>query len=315
MGRHAPVWIEIFSSSGIAHLIAFTLEFDALIDSRQLHVTTLIHSGHVHANGIRQHFLRYGGQPASKELPAVVLLPGITSPAVTWGFVAETLGSVLDIFVLDIRGRGLSEAGDHLDYSLDAQAADVLAFSAAIGLDRFAIVGHSMGARIAVRAARAGPANLDRLVLVDPPVSGPGRRPYPMQLAWYLESIERATRGMTADEMREYCPTWSQDHLALRAEWLHTCDPRAVTESFHGFASDDVHRDLPHIRIPTLLMTAMRGDVIRDADVAEMRVAIPDLVHRAVHGAGHMIPWDNEGGFHAALGSFLGVAIPAPRNP
>ncbi|MDM0021869.1 alpha/beta fold hydrolase [Variovorax saccharolyticus] len=273
-------------------------------------MTTLVHSGHVHANGIRQHFLRYRARSASEVLPSVVLLPGITSPAVTWGFVAERLGSVFDVFVLDIRGRGLSESGDGLDYSLDAQAADVLAFTESIGIDRYSIVGHSMGARIAARAGRTRPAKLDRLVLVDPPVSGPGRRPYPMQLSWYLQSIERAARGMSADEMREYCPTWSEDHLSLRAEWLHTCDPRAITESFNGFANDDFHGDLPHIEVPTLLVTAARGDVVRDVDVAEIREAVPDLIHRSVHGAGHMIPWDDEAGFHVALGDFLGAAIP-----
>jgi hypothetical protein len=40
---------------------------------------------HVRANGIRQHVLRYGGRAAR------LLVPGITSPAITWGFVAEEL--------------------------------------------------------------------------------------------------------------------------------------------------------------------------------------------------------------------------------
>ena len=41
-----------------------------------------LYGANVHANGIRQHYLRYGGKG-----PAVVIVPGITSPAVTWGFV------------------------------------------------------------------------------------------------------------------------------------------------------------------------------------------------------------------------------------
>ena len=103
-----------------------------------------LYGANVRANGIRQHYLRYGGtEGARAQRDAVVLVPGITSPAVTWGFVAERLGRHFDTYVLDVRGRGLSEAGEHLDYSLDAQSQDLLAFGAALGLKRFAYVGHS----------------------------------------------------------------------------------------------------------------------------------------------------------------------------
>ncbi|MGO7515492.1 alpha/beta hydrolase, partial [Rhizobium ruizarguesonis] len=47
--------------------------------------------------------------------------------------------------------------------------------------------GHSMGARIAMRAANTG-CEFSRLALIYPPVSGPGRRPYPSKLPWYVEA-------------------------------------------------------------------------------------------------------------------------------
>ncbi len=274
-------------------------------------MSTHLCSANVHANGIRQHYIRYrgAGAAASRGDP-VILLPGITSPAITWGFVGERLGAALDVYILDIRGRGLSESDDSLDYSLAAQAADVIALAAALGLERYSLLGHSMGARIAARVARTQPVGLARMVLVDPPVSGPGRRPYPMQLDWYLESIRLARRGMDASAMRRFCPTWTEQELQLRAEWLHTCSERAVTASFDGFATDDFHADLRGARIPTLLMTASRGDVVRDADVRECQSLVPGLVHVRVPDAGHMIPWDNEEGFHAALGNWLGAPAP-----
>ncbi|KAA9166273.1 alpha/beta hydrolase, partial [Delftia sp. BR1] len=111
--------------------------------------STFRYGGNVHANGIRQHYLRYGGAEGERaQRDAVILIPGITSPAVTWGFVAEHLGRQFDTYVLDVRGRGLSSSGPGLDYSLDAQAADVAAFAQALGLQRWALVGHSMGGRI-----------------------------------------------------------------------------------------------------------------------------------------------------------------------
>lgn len=277
--------------------------------------SVLRYGAHVQANGIRQHYLRYGGDDGDAAgRDAVVLIPGITSPAVTWGFVAERFGQYFDTYVLDVRGRGLSEASEALDYGLDAQVADVIAFAESIGLRRYAMVGHSMGGRIALRAAAASPPGLTRLVAIDPPVSGPGRRPYPAKLSWYLDSIREAARGISLDRMREFCPTWTESQLRMRAQWLHTCDERAVTASFEGFHADDVHQNLPKIKVPLLLMTAGRGDVVRPGDVSELKELAPHLEVSQVKNAGHMIPWDDEHGFYGAFGDFLGVSLVDPRS-
>lgn len=275
-------------------------------------MSTFLYGANIHANGIRQHYLRYGGsQGARAQRDAVIILPGITSPAITWGFVGERFGQQFDTYILDIRGRGLSEASDKLDYSLDAQAADAVAFAQALGLKRYALVGHSMGARIGIRAARSKPEGLTRLVAVDPPVSGPGRRAYPSKLPWYVDSMALARKGCDSNAMREFCPTWTDEQLQLRAEWLHTCDERAIIASFDGFHTDDIHVDLPHVAVPTLLMTAERGDVVLDEDVAEIKTLISGIESIRVPQAGHMIPWDNEEGFYRAFGDFLGASLSA----
>jgi N-formylmaleamate deformylase len=270
----------------------------------------LRYGAHVHANGIRQHYLRYGPADGSEAgLDPLIIVPGITSPAVTWGFVAERLASRFDTYVLDVRGRGLSATGEQLDYSLDAQARDLIAFAAALGLERYSVVGHSMGARIAIRSALIGAPGMARAVLVDPPVSGPGRRPYPAQLPWYIDSIRQAKTGMSGADMRAFCPSWTEAQLTLRAQWLHTCDERAILASFNGFHDDPVVENIAAIRCPALLMTAARGDVVKDEDVAELQARLPGLAHVRVANAGHMIPWDNEEGFYAALGDFLGAPL------
>ncbi len=272
--------------------------------------TTLIGGRNIAANGIRQHVLRYGGAGEGRsQRETVLLIPGITSPAITWGFVGERLGRHFDTYVLDVRGRGLSSAGDQLDYSLQAQIADVRALAQALGLQRYALVGHSMGGRIAAGVAAGQPAGLGRLVMVDPPVSGPGRRPYPAQYPWYGDSIAAATEGCDRETMRRFCPTWTDEQLDLRAEWLHTCNPIAIRTSFDAFQTDDFHRFLPQVRVPSLLVTAERGDVVREEDVQEMQGLLAGLQHRRVPNAGHMIPWDNEEGFYAAFADFLGHSL------
>jgi N-formylmaleamate deformylase len=266
-------------------------------------VSTFNYGAHIHANGIRQHYLRFGA--GRDRYDPVILIPGITSPAITWAFVGERLGEIFDTYIIDVRGRGLSQAEDDLDFSLDAQAWDLTRFAEALGISSYNVLGHSMGARIAVRSARQEPKGKKRLALIDPPVSGPGRRPYPTQYDWYSESMRLARLGADADAMRPFFPSWRDDELSLRAEWLPTCSERAVRTSFDGFHTDNVHADMTSIECPVLLVTAERGDVIRDEDVAEISTLMPKFQSRRIMRAGHMIPWDNEEDFHKAITGFF----------
>ena len=258
---------------------------------------------HVRANGVRLHLLRYGGQG-----PRLLLLPGITSPAITWGFVAERLARHYDVHVLDFRGRGLSSAEPGMDASLDAMASDVLDVLEVLASPT-TILGHSMGARVAIRAAAQNPRRIAKLLLIDPPVSGPGRRAYPSSLPWYVDSIRLALKGVTAEELRPFAPTWGEEHLRLRAEWLHTCNEDAVVQAYYGFHQDDIHADLPKLKVPGLLMSAGRGGVILPKDLAEIKELAPDLVQCIAADAGHMIPWDDEEDFYRLLGEYLDLNL------
>ncbi len=253
------------------------------------------------ANGIAQSYLRFG----TPDLPPLVVLPGITSPARTWAFVGERLGARFDTVIPDLRGRGMSEAGPHLAYDLDSYAADIEALVAALGLSAPALMGHSMGARIAIRLARRGIARFDRAVLIDPPMSGPGRRPYPTDLPWFLDSLDLAHRTTDPAALRDFVPGWSDEHLRTRLECLRTCDRDAVIASHRGFHTEDIHADLPHLDLPALLVVAGRGGVVSAEDRAEIARLNPRIAMRTVTDAGHMIPWEDEAGFFRALDGFL----------
>lgn len=255
---------------------------------------------HVRTNGIRLHYVRLGS-----GRPPLVLLPGITSPAVSWEFVGERLAERNEVYVVDNRGRGLSQGGAELHYRLDDYAADTEGMIRALGLGRPAIVGHSMGARIAARLARRAPDCVGKLALVDPPVSGPGRRPYPMPLQPYLDSIEAVSRGEGLEQMKKSLP-WSEAQLEQRMEWLPTCDRTAVIESHKSFHEEDMHGDLPSIAADTLLLYAEKGDTVREVDAEEIVRALKRGRKQRIDGAGHMIPWDRLDAFVAAVHNFVG---------
>jgi N-formylmaleamate deformylase len=254
---------------------------------------------HVLTNGIRLHYVRLG-----QGKPPLVLIPGITSPAVSWEFVGERLADRHDVYVLDNRGRGLSQGGASLGYRLDDYAADTEGLIRALNLKRPAVVGHSMGGRIGVRLARRAPDYVGKLILVDPPVSGPGRRPYPPPLQPYLDSIDAVSRGEGLEQMRKNLP-WSEEKLEQRMEWLPTCDRTAVLESYKSFHEEDIHGDLPHIAADTLLLYAEKGDTVRESDADEIVKALKHGRKQRIDGAGHMIPFDQLDAFVSAVQGFL----------
>jgi N-formylmaleamate deformylase len=254
--------------------------------------------GHVRANGIRQHYLHYPGSGAP-----LVIVPGIVTPAILWDHVARSLAPEYDCYVLDVRGRGLSESGPHLDYGLYTCARDVAGFVRAKELGTATLVGHSMGARIAVRTAREAPDLVRSLVLVDPPTSGPGRRPYPIPKARTLALLAAARLGEASAAKRP--ARWSEELHRLRIEWLPTCDERAVHVAYDDFHGQDMFADLADTKAAVSLICAGEGDVVSDADVEEMRGLRHDLHAARLQGAGHQLQVEDFPGFRKLLGEAL----------
>jgi N-formylmaleamate deformylase len=208
-------------------------------------------------DGIRLHYLEYGSGP----LP-LVIVPGITSPAISWEFVALPLSGSFRVIVLDVRGRGLSDPAGPGGYSLGHYAADLAGVGRALGLGRAAVLGHSMGARIVAATAAYDPEALGSTIIVDPPLSGIGRDPYPFPLDVYVSALHEAQAGATADDMRRYYATWPERELQIRADWLDTCDERAVVETYCNFHVEDFFDYWPRVPAPTLFVRGAESRVV-----------------------------------------------------
>lgn len=114
--------------------------------------------------GTRLH-VRQGG-PA--DAPAVILLHGFASSLHTWEPWAEALSATHRVIRYDIPGFGLSPPDPGNDYSLARDIAVLDGLMDTLGLARAALVGHSMGGKIAWHFAAKRPERVTRLVLVAP---------------------------------------------------------------------------------------------------------------------------------------------------
>ncbi|WP_374210925.1 alpha/beta fold hydrolase [Streptomyces sp. MCA2] len=248
----------------------------------------------VRSGGTRLHVLDYGGP----GVPLIVL-PGITSPAITMDFVARELTDLVRPLVVDIRGRGLSDDGG--SYGLEEYAEDTEAVVTELGLDRPVLFGHSMGARIAAVTAVRGKVALRGTVLGDPPMSGPGRGPYPTTLDAFLGQLAQAVRGTDADEVARAWPRWPRAEQELRARWLASCAKEAVVATHRGFESEDFFNWWPSVPGPTMLLYGADSPVVTAEGAAEAAGLHPSAALTAIPDAGHMLFWDNPPAALAAL--------------
>jgi haloacetate dehalogenase len=102
---------------------------------------------------------------------AILLLHGFPQTHLMWHRVAPTLAEEFTVVCADLRGYGSSgkppSTSDHAPYSKSAMAADMVQAMQALGFDRFCVVGHDRGARVAYRMALDHPDRVERLAVLD----------------------------------------------------------------------------------------------------------------------------------------------------
>lgn len=97
--------------------------------------------------------------------PAVVLIHGLFGSFENLGTIARALSDDFQIINIDVRNHGRSTHSDEMNYSL--LAADLAETLTHLQLTPFAIIGHSMGGKIAMEYALRYPDTVTRLVLAD----------------------------------------------------------------------------------------------------------------------------------------------------
>ena len=120
-------------------------------------------SGDVVVNGVKIHYHRAGGS----QLP-VLLAHGITDNGLCWTRLAQALESEYDLIMFDARGHGLSDVPE-TGYAPEDHVADIAGLVDALGLEKPALIGHSMGAANVALAVATDPDLARCAILEDPP--------------------------------------------------------------------------------------------------------------------------------------------------
>ena len=283
-------------------------------------VTTDYREKTIEANGLKLNYQEWGDAGS----PPVVMLHGFGVSGHMFDEFAQRAQGRYRLIALDQRGHGDSEWSEAGDYTRDAFVNDVEAFRAAIGLDRFVLIGHSMGGLNAVSYTVRFPEHVSALVLVDvgPESSKEGvdnivrftRGPDELEFEQFVEMAHRFNQRRTMENIRD-----RMRHRLKQSEtgkWTWKFDkrfrqPDSGLRIGGELSNDQTWQLFRDIKVPTLLVRGGESDVLSQ-DVAERAVReMTRATLRVVPGAGHSVPGDNPDDFTFVVQDFL-TALDSP---
>ena len=245
----------------------------------------------------------------------IVALHGFTGSASTWRNLANSLPNVR-IVAIDLMGHGKTMVPESASrFSMDEQVKDLEEIFTQLRLEKFTLLGYSMGGRIALSYALAYPERIERLMLES---ASPGLRTS-------KERIERCQRdNMLADKIEmngiaSFVDAWeniplfeSQKRLpesvqhALRKERLAQCEA-GLAGSLRGIGTGMQPSNWPflgQLDMPVLLITGSMDEKFCKI-ATEITALCKNAQHVTVNDAGHAIHVENPAEFATIVKKYL----------
>lgn len=240
--------------------------------------------------------------------PVVVLLHGLFGAAQNFGAIQKRLAARRRVLALDLRNHGGSGHATAMDYpSLAADVAETLAARDAVPA---AVVGHSMGGKVAMTLALTQPTAVARLVAADiaPVAHAPALRHYvaamravPLHPALTRREADAALATTIPEPSIRAFLLLSLRFGADGPAWrLNLAAIDAAMPDIEGFPTLDAEFDGP-----TLSLAGGRSDYVREAGIAAFRAHFPRVRFATIAEAGHWLHAEQPDAFVAAIEAFL----------
>ena len=245
-------------------------------------------------NGVELAYSTYG---AGNEGPTLLLCHGFTGAASDWDGVVETLAQDGPVVTYDHRGHGHStNTGDRATYRIEQLVDDLAAVVDTLALDRFDLLGHSMGGMVAMRYALRRPEQLRSLILMDT-----AARPAPALAAYLKPAIGKVREG-GASALAELAQLRPEGPDRRKLEQM---DPVAFEVLGTALAdSASVLDDLRTLRIATTVIVGQDDTAFVTAS-HDLAGAIPGSVLEVIPGAAHSPQVENRDAWLAAVRGHL----------
>lgn len=248
--------------------------------------------------------------------PPLLALHGFTGSSASWQPLIGQLAATRCTIAVDLIGHGQSDApADPARYHADACVADLVAILDLLGLEQTAVLGYSMGGRIALQLAATKPERISALVL-ESATAGIRDNAERQQRIASDETLARMIEEQGIDAFVRYwqqiplfasqaqLPNAVRDHLA--AQRLRN-NPAGLAASLRGMGAGQQPPQWEHLarlRMPVLLLAGEHDHKYRGL-AAAMHTALPQARITIVPNAGHTIHLEQPAIFAQLVTTFL----------
>lgn len=229
---------------------------------------------------------------------AVVFVHSLAGNIRHWTGQLEYLRNTRRAVAFDLRGHGRSEAPGNGEYSMEAQAKDVGAVADALGLERFALVGHSMGAGVALAYAGAHPERVTHLLVADP--IGDGTQTPEAEVRPFLEALDSPAYVETIEGYWSSIAGSDGAVLERLLRDLRETPKATIVGGLHAVMAFDPKPALAGFRGPTLAVITPANDF--SYSMHRLGAGLP---HRVIAGTGHWLQIEQPAEFNRIMERFL----------
>lgn len=235
---------------------------------------------------------------------ALVFVHGVGSTAEIWDRQLEAFGDAHVCAAIELRGNGALANPDPALITRQGYASDVCAVADALGVERFTMVGCSLGGVVAFELWTRAPERIDGMAILGSFARYPDGERYAQQICAQARElgnmrqfaeVRAAKLGLSPDRHRETIEQYARKSVesflaATQATW--TGDYRAV---------------LPTIDVPAIVAYGEHDSVAPRALAQEIAAGIPRASLAVVSSAGHVANADNPIAFNRLLRALLNL--------
>jgi pimeloyl-ACP methyl ester carboxylesterase len=229
----------------------------------------------------------------------VVFIHSLAGNTQQWSAQLSHVRTTQRAVALDLRGHGQSSSPENGDFAIDSMAQDVQTVIDQLGIEKFILVGHSMGGSVAGAYAGAYPQRVAGLLLVDP--SGDSTQMPVEEVQQYLGALESEAYSNVVEGYWSQILTGSAETTEAKVmQDLRDTSKTTVVGVFKElFKYNPVpaleRYDGPKLSIITLL----------NETPFSVHNLVPGLPHKMITGTGHWLQLDKPEEFNWIMDDFL----------
>lgn len=270
------------------------------------------------------------------DAPPAIFVHGFPESHRTWRGLVPLLSGRVRMIMPDLRGFGATDKPQaQADYATDTLIADLFALADALGVERFALVGHDWGGAIAWAAALRGSDRIERLAIINSPhplifqkslINDPAQRAASQYMnAFRNPGMEAAIARMGMEtffdksfsghvdlatipsaERQHYIDDWTQPGaLTAMLNWYRASQIVVPAPGEDALMPEWVGRGVPRLGIPVRVIWGLEDKALLPVQLERIGEVGDDVDVFPLSGVGHFAPWQAPEKVAEALRPFL----------